>query len=320
MFDENLKLLYFRLMRVDQFNFNNLRVFETVYRERSMTSAARILHLTQSGVSQHIISLEESVGVKLFDRVSRKILPTEAGKKLYHSSRPALLELEQAVAGLHEGQGRFMGAVHIGMPVNFGTHVLIPQLAKTGVEHPDLQFDIVLDSAAKLAQGLYDGHLDFAIVDSYQFDKSVAVEPISSEMLLLCGHESYLSGKGAVKLSKSFLESLDYVTYQDGEMTLRSWMVHHLKRKHLNLNVRARVMDVNGVTNFITNGLGLGILPHHHVDHLKRSGVSLQVIQGKQSPLKNEISLVYLKDRSKQPAVEHIKQQMREVAHPTHFS
>lgn len=304
-------------VRVDQFNFNNLRVFETVYRERSMTAAARILHLTQSGVSQHVSSLEESLGVRLFDRVSRKILPTEAGKKLYHSSRPALLELEHAIAGLYEGQGRFMGAVHIGMPVNFGNHVLIPQLAKVGRDHPDLQFDIELDSAPQLARGLYEGRLDFAVVDSYPFDRSVHIEPISSESLLLCGHQDYLKSKAVTKLTKPFMESLDYVTYQDGEAMLRGWMAHHIKRKHLNLKVRARVMDVNGVTNFIAHGLGVGILPHHHVNHLKNSGVDLRVIEGKERPLKNEISLVYLKDRSKQPAVEYIKQKIRESAKPT---
>ena len=87
--------------------------------------------------------------------------------------------------------------------------------------------------------------------------------------------------------------------------------------EHLNLNVRARVMDVNGVTNFIVSGLGVGILPHHHVNHLQKSGVNLQVIPGKEAPLRNEMSLVFLKDRSRQPAIDHIKQVIKDSTQPT---
>ena len=64
-------------MLTSSLNLNILRVFETVYSTRSMTKAAQVLFLTQSGVSQHIKSLEESLEFALFDRLQKKLVPTE---------------------------------------------------------------------------------------------------------------------------------------------------------------------------------------------------------------------------------------------------
>jgi len=68
-------------MLIDQINLNQLRVFESVYRTKSMTHAARELHLTQSGVSQHIKALEDVLTLKLFDRIKHFInTPQKASK------------------------------------------------------------------------------------------------------------------------------------------------------------------------------------------------------------------------------------------------
>lgn len=300
------------LMKVDQINFNNLRVFETVYKEKSMTAAARRLHLTQSGVSQHILSLEEDLGLKLFDRINKKIIPTEAGKRLFQTSRPALLEIENTISELYNERGKISGTVSLGMPIDFGTHMIIPKLAALGQLHPGLDFEVELGNAPVLAEKIYDGTLDFAFVDSFTFDKSVHVEPVASETLLLCGSHKYLEAKGELKMTRSWLESLDYIAFQDGEHVLRSWMAHHLKKKNMNLNIRAQVMSVNGVMNFIKNGLGVGILPHHAFESTSLVSGQLQTLEGSGRPMTNTISMVWLKDRSPQVAVDAVKESLLE--------
>ena len=299
-------------MRVDQINFNNLKVFETVYKEKSMTAAARRLHLTQSGVSQHILSLEEDLGLRLFDRINKKIIPTEAGKRLFQTSRPALLEIENAISELHNERGKISGTVSIGLPIDFGTHVIIPKLAMMGQIHPGLRFEVELGNAPVLAQKIYEGTLDFAFVDSFTFDKSAHVEPVASEPLLLCGSPDYLSEKGGIKMTRSWFERLDFIAYQGGEHILRSWIAHHLKKRNMNLNIRAQVMSVNGVLKFIKSGLGVGILPHHVFESTSHVSEKLQIIEGSSRPMSNTISMVWLKDRSPQAAVESVKDYLLE--------
>lgn len=276
-----------------------------------MTAAARVLHLTQSGVSQHIQALEDEVGVRLFDRINKKIIPTEAGRKLYQVSRPALLEIETAVHALHGEKGKVSGTVRLGLPIDFGTQVVIPHLAELGRTHTNLKFEIQLGSAPTLAQSISSGELDLAIVDSYPFDKSVRVESVAKETLLLCASREYLSKRGPVRSTKAYLESLDYIAYTGGEHILRSWMNHHLRRKNIHLNIRAQVMNVSGVFNFIKNHLGAGILPHHVLRASGPNAEGIRVIEGGATPLSNEMSLVFLKDRTLSPAAEILKDFLR---------
>ncbi len=70
-------------MIIDHINLNYLRVFECVFRTGSMTTAAQELHLTQSGVSQHIRSLEDVLGIRLFDRIKKKLIPTTTADILF---------------------------------------------------------------------------------------------------------------------------------------------------------------------------------------------------------------------------------------------
>ncbi len=92
---------------------------------------------------------------------------------------------------------------------------------------------------------------------------------------------------------------MDYVDYKIGEPIVRNWFRHHLHRANIHIRVRAHVFDVQGVSKFITNGLGLGVLPDNTVDKLLKEGVDLHIYDGKLAPLKNEICLTYLplKDR-----------------------
>ena len=81
-------------MLIDQINLNQLRVFESVYRTKSMTHAARELHLTQSGVSQHIKALEDVLELKLFDRIKQKLVPTPSARELYKNTAKSFEDIE----------------------------------------------------------------------------------------------------------------------------------------------------------------------------------------------------------------------------------
>src|SRR4051812_24376447 len=119
-------------MIIDGLNLNHLRVFECVYRTRNMTSAACELHLTQSGVSQHIHSLEEALGFSLFDRIHHKLIPTPSADPLYHKCHEAFSELENMIATLKGKPRQLSGTVSIGLPLEFGNNIILPLLSRFG--------------------------------------------------------------------------------------------------------------------------------------------------------------------------------------------
>ncbi|MGE3973315.1 MAG: LysR family transcriptional regulator [Bdellovibrionales bacterium] len=279
-------------------NLNLLRVFESVFRTKSMTEAARELHLTQSGVSQHMNSLEEILGVKLFDRVKQRLVATEAGQLLYKQSNTTLNELESVIWQLKGQERAFVGVVNIGMPIEFGNNVVMPLIAEFSKKHPLVNFKFNLGYATTMNELLLKGELDFAIIDEFRMDRNVMTTKVFDEIVELCASEELLKAKGVPKHSISYYESLDYVEYQEGEPLLRMWFGHHLNKPRADVRVKAYIMDVQGIARLIINGVGAGILPSYLIDRLQQSGQKVYVFKGSGKPLKNSIGIAKLSQRT----------------------
>ncbi len=285
-------------MFIDRLNLNHLRVFECVYRTRSMTDASRELHLTQSGVSQHILSLESSLQMKLFDRIKQKLVPTQEAILLYKKSKETLMNLESALTEIHGNKNQLLGLVSIGMPMEFGNNVIVPLLSRFAEKYPGVRFSIYYGFASRMNEALLSGELDFAFVDAFKLDQRITKEKTYNEVLHLCAAPAYLKKKGPFKDQKKYYEALEYVDYQMGEPVLRAWFEHHLKTRHLNLNVRAAGIDAQGISRFIVSGMAAGILPDHLMKKLESEGNKIVEFRGSGKPFVNVISLAYLKDRS----------------------
>lgn len=281
--------------KIQAYNLNHFKVFMAVYETRSMTGAAELLHLTQSGVSQHIRALEADLGFLLFTRAGRKIFPTETANQIFPDLERAFVTVSERLAKLEGKDPEPEGMVRIGMPIEFGNNVLVPKLAELGKKYKKISFEITLDYASVLSRALLNGELDFAYVDESPLDRRIDYKPVAREDLLLCASRSYMAERPRVKYTQSYFEDLDYIEYRGQEPILRRWMLHHLKRKNLTLRVRSHIMDVQGVGKFITCGLGVGVLPDYVVTKLKKEGVDLYVFEGKAKPLSNEIRLIRLK-------------------------
>jgi DNA-binding transcriptional LysR family regulator len=282
-------------MKQTAVNLNYFKVFMAVFETRSMTAAAELLHLTQSGVSQHIKSLEQELKQPLFTRTGRKLVPTPLALEIYPDLDAAFTKLQQRLAKATGTMIMPEGNVRIGMPVEFGVNVVVPKLAEIGKKYRKLNFNLTLDYTSTLTDLIGRGELDFAYVDESRMDRRFQYEAVASETLLLCGSREYVAAHSRISYSQSYFEQLDYVDYKGSEPILRRWMLHHLKRQNLDLRVRAHILDVQGIAKFIASGLGVGVLPDHVVEKLRLAGTELHVFEGKAKPLRNEIRLMRLK-------------------------
>lgn len=284
-------------MLLDQVNLNQLRVFQEVFKTRSMTMAAKNLFLTQSGVSQHIRSLEETLEIQLFDRINQRLIPTAKGKELYENITQGLTRIEDALWELKGDKQDLKGHVTLGMPIEFGNNVIIPLISEFSKQYPHIKFRLYLDFAEVFNQQLLNGDIDFAFVDSFKMDRRIVTEHVYSEVLDLCVSSELLDGK-KISNTKKFYESLPYVEYQEGQPLLGLWFEHHVKTKNLNLDVKATVMDVQGLSKLVVRGMGAGILPDHLFKRLIDQGKDIQKLEGCKTPLQNSISIAYIENRS----------------------
>jgi DNA-binding transcriptional LysR family regulator len=291
-------------MIIDNLNLNLLRVFECVYRTKSMTKAAGELHMTQSGVSQNIKNLEDILEVKLFDRVKQRPVPTHKAHDLFKRTSVCLYDIEKTLADIKDQDQSLKGNVIIGVPIEYGNNVILPLLAKWGSKQPGLTFKMVYGHASDMNNLILTGKLDFAFVDTFGLDKQIKSEKVFNETLNLCASKEYVKAHGPVSGSKKYFDELDYISYIDDAPVLKSWFKHHLKVQNFQGKIKASLMDVQGMAQMISSGFGVGILPSHVLTKFKEMGHQLHVYKGSGKPLHNEISVAYLESRTQSPAVE----------------
>jgi DNA-binding transcriptional LysR family regulator len=126
---------------------DDLQAFIAVARERSFTSAAAKLGVSQSALSHTIRQLEERLGVRLLSRTTRSVSPTEAGQRLLHSIGPRFEEIEAEVAAISELRDKPAGTIRLTVSDHAFSSVLRPKLAKLLRDYPDIKVEIVIDNA-----------------------------------------------------------------------------------------------------------------------------------------------------------------------------
>ncbi|MEU3571460.1 LysR family transcriptional regulator [Kitasatospora sp. NPDC036755] len=150
-----------------------LRYFVTVAQQGSFTRAARLLHLTQPGVSSQIRQLERELGHRLLDRSGRTVRLTPAGEAVLPHARAALASAAAVRSTAQEFDGLRRGHVRLGMvagaaltpPSALGTFPgLATTLAAFRQEHPCVDFSLTEDTTARMLSALRDGRLDLAVL------------------------------------------------------------------------------------------------------------------------------------------------------------
>jgi DNA-binding transcriptional LysR family regulator len=126
--------------------FDDLAAFAAVVRESSFTRAAAQLGVSQSALSQRIRMLERELDLKLLNRTTRSVSPTEAGERLYRSVAPRFTDIEAELAVLGELRGKPAGAVRI-TATEHAAHTLVwPRLRSWLPRYPDIQVEVTSDN------------------------------------------------------------------------------------------------------------------------------------------------------------------------------
>lgn len=294
---------------VARLNLNQLRIFAAVYRLRSMTKAATELHLTQSGVSQHVKALEDALAVPLFDRLPQKLVPTQEAHRLYEGCTRGLAELERA---LWEVSTRELeGTVTIGSPPEFAYNVLLPLLAAFVGENPRVSFRLVIGLAPTMVERSLEGEVDFAFIDEFPIPGRLSSQRVYGETIELCASPQLVKRLGPTEHTAAYYDKLPLVSYLDDGDMLRRWFRHHLGTKRADLRIKASLADCQSVARAIFAGIGAGVLPDHLLDRLT-PGQKVHRFSGTEKPLINAISLVRLEERALSAATASLQKHLLE--------
>ena len=142
-----------------------MRMFVAVYEKRSFTAAAAREFATQSGVSQHVKQIEESLGVQLFDR-QKTVEPTAAGTLFYQHCLEVLAVNSNALLALDAFESGLSGEVRFGLTPTLATHQLAPAYLLLTKQNPNASIAVIDAPSNMLIDMVRAKELDFAIIPS----------------------------------------------------------------------------------------------------------------------------------------------------------
>src|SRR5579862_9244431 len=123
----------------------NVVAFVKTVNEGSFTAAATALGVTPAAVSKSVQNLERGLGVRLLNRSTRRLAPTEEGGVFYAHCRTAMLELENAMSAVAEGHRKPVGVLRVTSAAMFGRRHVLPLLTEFTARFPGVTLDFVLE-------------------------------------------------------------------------------------------------------------------------------------------------------------------------------
>jgi DNA-binding transcriptional LysR family regulator len=130
---------------VDRENASDLLAFLAVARERSFTRAAAKLRMSQPSLSQLILGLEERIGMRLLNRTTRSVTPTQIGERLLLKIGPKFEEIDQELSALSDLRDKPAGSIRISATDYAARMILLPALAKVLPKYPDIKVEVRID-------------------------------------------------------------------------------------------------------------------------------------------------------------------------------
>lgn len=240
----------------------HLRGFLAVAQEQSFTRAAHRLHMAQPPLSQRIRELEQELGVRLFERNTRKVSLSHAGKTFFDAVQPLFVQLDQAVEACRQADRGESGRLRVGY-TGRASHVLLPRLVLAFRQRCP---EVVLDIEGPLATGalrlaLLDGQLDVALCFLPLTDTGIASRSFAaSEFVLALPASHPLAGHDEVPLA--LLANEPFVGYPANKgFHLRDAMDAECRRAGFQPRVVRESETSQVLLCLIAAGAGVSIIP-----------------------------------------------------------
>ena len=230
-----------------------LRYFLTVVREESITKASEVLHITQPTLSRQLAQMEEEIGVKLFDRGTRKIKLTNEGILLRRRAEEILQLVDKTEKELVEQEEQVEGKISIGCGEIAAVQLLPKLIDSFHQKYPRVTFDIFTATADLVKEQMDKGLLDIGLllepIDMERFE-FIRLN-IGERWVVLMRPDDPLSRKEAVNAKDLSALPLILPRRMNVQSELASWFGSYYEKLNVvftsNLNTNSAIMVSNGL-------------------------------------------------------------------------
>ncbi len=246
--------------------------------EGSFSAAARHLGLTPAAVSKSVAQLETRLGVRLFQRSTRKLALTTDGERLYGQVRLPWRDISDALTDLRQGAGKPAGTLKVALAHTVGREYLVPLLGEFVRRYPDVVPDLHFDNRQVdiVAEGF-----DVAIGGGIELTDALIARELSRLRIVLVASPAYLKANRAPKHPQDLARHHGLVRRSLATGRLVPWALKNNEGQELVASVRPVMVldDPEAMARAASTGMGIAMLPLPHALPLLESGALVRVLR-----------------------------------------
>ncbi|KAA6176735.1 LysR family transcriptional regulator [Pseudomonas marginalis] len=225
----------------------------------SFAEAARHLSLTPAAVGKSVAKLEARLGVRLFQRSTRRLTLTEAGQLFLEQVGASLTTIQNAVANLASAEGRPVGTLKVSMGTVFGNRYVVPLLAEFLRRFPDISPDWHFDNRQVdlVGQGF-----DAAIGGGFELPQGVVARKLTPAHRILVASADYLAQRLPVRAPEDLALCNGILIRSPQTGRVRTWQLTNRVREQRPLMLKPRMTmgDSEAACCACSQGLGIALV------------------------------------------------------------
>ena len=235
----------------------HMRIFQKIYETQSVTRAAEALHMTQPAVTRALQELEKYYGLRLFERLNRRLTVTEAGRRMYDYALHLTETFDTMEKSLRDWERQ--GVLRVGASVSLGCS-LLPQLARTfQEEHPGVEVRVCIANGELLRRDLLENRLDLALLEGEENGADLMLTPFAAgEMALIVPPGHPLARAGGATLAQAAAYPL--LLRETGSAT-RRFLDQLLMSRGLAVQPVWESASTQALLSAVREGLGITLVP-----------------------------------------------------------
>ena len=251
---------------------HQLTYFVAVAETGSFSRAAERCNIAQPSLSQQIQKLEQELGEPLFDRLTRRVVLTDAGRNLLPRAASILAELQDIKHSMNQVADSSSGLLTVGFIPTIAPFVLPRVIKRFSLEFPQARLSVHEDLTEVLVRELVDGKLDVGITSTPIHNKLIRTQELLTEPLLVASSKDHDIITRATILIKE-LDEFPFIALSEMHC-LGEQVQSFCYQQHLELKIVCHTSQLTTVQNCVALGLGISLVPKA----LAISDISGQVI------------------------------------------
>jgi DNA-binding transcriptional LysR family regulator len=289
-------------------SLRQLRAFLAVASHRHFRRAAETLHLTQPAVSRLVADLEGELDVRLFDRSTREVVPTEAGRYLEQALARVLDELDGVLAHARTQADPLRGRVRIAAVPTLSAGLVPLCIARCAIEHPSLEIILRDQNQTQVLDAVRGGEVDFGLTVEPATVEEFDVETILRDPFdVVCRTDHPFASMRVVPWEALGDQRLILLDHASGSRRL---IDSALMSRDVPMHVALEVGHPHTAFRMVEAGLGVTVTPLLSLDALRPGLVAIRLTP----ELSREVTLVRRHARSLSPPAQTVWETFRDIA------